>query len=95
MRKGRDVFKHPGFCKHCEFSSCKLRAIVHDEYLRYTIPSKYSFHFFDDATGGHRVHVTNFDKVAIVARDDEQVAVIQLAKVGSNFFPRSGYHFVL
>ena len=89
------MLKHPGFFKHREFSSCKLRAVVRDEYVRYAIPSKHSFHFFDDAAGGHRVYASNFNEVAVVVGDDEQGAVVQLAKVGSNFCPRSGYHFVL
>ena len=95
MRGGRDVLKHTGFCKHCEFRSCKLRAVVRDEYVRYTIPSKCGFHLFDDATGGHRVYASNFNEVAIVVGDDEQGVVVQLTKVSSNFCSRSGYHFVL
>ena len=88
MRQGREK-------SNCEFSSCKLRAVVRDEYVRDAIPGKYSFHFFDDATGGHRVSTSNFNEVAVVVGDDEQGVVFQLTKVGSNFCPRPGCHFML
>ena len=45
VRRGRDVLKHPGFRKHCEFSGNKLRAVVGYEYVRDSIPSEYRTSF--------------------------------------------------